>query len=143
MAKKLTQKEKIEELEQENIRLKENYDKLCDICRGMEQEIGVKHDKIEEAFVKSSTYRQMEKRIDELEAECKMLNERLKRRGSGDKKKHNERGAGAKVRFTSPAQLEQIHMMYESGDTMKDIAQNMGCSVSTISRALKSHAQEK
>lgn len=143
MAKKLTQKEKIEELELKNIQLEETCNKLIDACQDMEKKLNTKISNIEDAFIESPTYLQMKTRIKELEAECNMLNERLKRRGGREEKKHNERGAGAKVRFSSPAQLEQIYMMYESGNTMTDIAQHMGCSVATISRALKSYAQEK
>lgn len=179
MAKKLTQKEKIEELELKNKQLKEDYDELTKICQDMEKKLDSKIINIEDAFIESPTYLQMKseisflkakcgisnknskeneiieefiepqkylemkKRINELETECKKLNEQLKQRKTREEKKHNERGAGAKVRFSSPAQLEQIYMMYESGNTMTDIAQHMGCSVATISRALKSYAQEK
>ena len=138
---KPTQKELIEELKLKNMKLEEDCSKLIKACQDMEKRLNIKIDKSEDAFIASPTYLQMKRKICDLESKCDMLNKQLKRKNARENQKHNERGAGAKTRFTSPTQLEEINLLYDSGIKMTDIAQHMGCSVATISRALKNHVK--
>lgn len=138
---KPTQKELIEDLKLKNMKLEEDCSKLIEACQDMEKRLNIKIDKSEDAFIESPTYLQMKRKICDLESKCDMLNKQLKRKSARENQKHNERGAGAKTRFTSPTQLEEINILYKSGTKMTDIAQHMGCSISTISRALKNYVK--
>lgn len=65
---------------------------------------------------------QLQQRIAELEAQLK---------------ESNNRGAGRKQKLTD-AQIEQIKIMHESGQSIKSISLQFECSVGTIHKALHS-----
>lgn len=154
MAKE-TQKVKIERLERELTQAQETIQKL-------NNEISEMIDKADESFENSSTYKQMSKQIETLtlkvkaisdssEHNRKMYNAELKRNSDlikeiqelkntsihklNNEKKHNERGAGRKARFTN-SEVETIKMYRLQGKTIKEIAEMFSCSVGLIHKLI-------
>lgn len=111
----------IEELKKE-IDLKENTIKMfCDEkfeaeekCRRLERN----HNKVIEAYMK----------------DLERVKEEYKNK-LGSHKKHNERGAGRKSRFTQ-SEIETIKMYRLQGKTIKEIAKMFNCSVGLIHKLI-------
>lgn len=127
MAKE-TMKSKIERLERELNSANEIIQKLND-------EILQFQENADKGFENSSMYLQMQKQIKLLELKNKSLEDTIKHNKKVHKlineKKHNERGAGRKTRFTD-GEIETIKLYRIQGMTIKDIAEMFKCSVGLI-----------
>lgn len=127
MAKE-TMKSKIERLERELNSANEIIQKLND-------EILQFQENADKGFENSSMYLQMQKQIKLLELKNKSLEDTIKHNEKVHKltneKKHNERGAGRKTRFTD-GEIETIKLYRIQGMTIKDIAEMFKCSVGLI-----------
>lgn len=153
-----TQKAKIERLEKEVRSLTETIQKL-------NNEIEVMQDNADKNFNNSADYIQMKKQIKDLKLKLKVSedskehnrkmyeselkkndeiikefqklkneNERLKKNSIS--KRHNERGAGRKTRFTN-TEIETIKMYRLQNKTIKEIAEIFDCSVGLIHKIVK------
>ena len=77
-------------------------------------------------------YTQMQKKIDELEHRNEILSNALQQQSMS----RNERGAGRK-QICSREQKRTAKILYEEGKPVHAIAEEIGCSKSTIYRVLK------
>lgn len=66
----------------------------------------------------------------------RLLEENVKLQNTINEMMAANKRAGRKRQFND-VQIEQIYIMHERGDTMKEIGEYMGCSAATISRTLK------
>lgn len=162
MAKE-TQKAKIERLEKELL-------EANNIIKKQNNEILTMQDNADKGFNNSPDYIQMAKRIKDLELKEKVLNDsiehnkkmykyELKRNDELikeiqklnserdvhnliNKKKHNERGAGRKAKFTEQ-QIEEIKMYRLQGKTIKEISNMFKCSVGLIHKLINEKKKTK
>lgn len=132
---KETMKAKIERLEGE---LKSANEMLTESCEGIQKlnnEITQLKERADESFEDSPMYLQMKKQIKLLELKNKSLEDTIKHNKKVHKlineKKHNERGAGRKTRFTD-GEIETIKLYRIQGMTIKHIAEVFECSVGLI-----------
>lgn len=136
--KKETQKEKIERLEQENKKLREELQKSWDRESEQDKVIYTLKNEQDSNFKKSALYEEMEQKIRFLENEIAMKDKRMTRLQEKFIHTHNERGAGRKPRL-SPAEEEEIVVMHLNGESMRRIAQHMGCSVGLVHKLINEH----
>lgn len=133
--KKETQKEKIERLEQENKKLREELQKSWDRESEQDKVIYTLKDEQDNNFKKSALYEEMKQRIKFLENEIVMKDKRITRLQEKFTHTRNERGAGRKPKL-SPVQKEEIFVMYGNGESMRRIAQHVDCSVGLIHKLI-------
>lgn len=129
---KETQKAKIERLEKEIWDYKVLVSKL-------QKEIYSMQDKAEDSFENSPTYTQLLKKIELLEKKNKNLEDKMAHNEKIQKlkseKKHNERGAGRKIKFTD-VERKTMHLYRMQGKTIKEIAETYDCSVGLVHKIL-------
>lgn len=117
------EKSREESLAENNFKLILSYEKL-------ERELKEVQD------LRQKEYTQMQKKIGELEHRNEILSNALQQLREQQSMSHNERGAGRK-QICSRAQKRTAKILYEEGKPVPAIAEEMGCSKSTIYRALK------
>ena len=78
----------------------------------------------------------LREQVQQLKIENESLHQRIAEL-EAQLQQHNARGAGRKQKLTD-AQIEQIKIMHESGQSIKMIADYFKCSVGTIHKALHS-----
>lgn len=154
MAKE-TQKEKIE-------RLKHLLFNANETIERQNKQIDNMIDKADNSFENSVTYKHMKKQIEDLELKLKVANESIKHNRNmynsevkkndelikkieqlqkdnihklNDEKKHNERGAGRKNKFTNN-QIIEIKQHRADGMTIKKISEIYNCSVGLIHKLI-------
>lgn len=133
---KVTQKQLIEQ-QQKQIEELNQIIKAKDIfIQKLNDEISEMIDNADKSFKNSAEYMQMEKHINILELKNKSLSNtvqhNIKIQGL---KKHNERGAGRKVKFTND-QIIEIKQYRVEGKTIKEIAEIYKCSVGLIHKLI-------
>lgn len=150
MAKE-TQKAKIERLERELEELKQQRNSAWEEIEKVVKKYNEIQEAKEDAFKQTVLYKQMEKKIKDLEGTVKQKSgyiktleelrysqaERIEQLQKMQKQlpTHNERGAGRKQRFNG-AEIEQIKLMRARGETIKAIAEYMECSVGLIHKLI-------
>lgn len=138
MAKE-TQKAKIERLEKENKLLNAEIEERDKIIQKLNNEIIRFQEKSDKGFENSPIYMQMNNRIKVLELKNKSLEDTIRHNNKVHKlineKKHNERGAGRKSRFTEE-EKSSIKMYRFQGKTIKEIAEMFKCSTGLVHKII-------
>lgn len=138
MAKE-TQKAKIERLEKENKLLNAEIEERDKIIQKLNNEIIRFQEKSDKGFENSPIYMQMNNRIKVLELKNKSLEDTIRHNNKVheliNEKKHNERGAGRKSRFTEE-EKSSIKMYRFQGKTIKEIAEMFKCSTGLVHKII-------
>ena len=130
--------EQVKKLQAENKRLKEkrrikaNADNLELIDQQLQRAQNSSDRWHREFFKEQQKNKELEKEIQELKNEKA---EKLNSKVIHQEKKHNERGAGRKARFTN-SEVETIKMYRLQGKTIKEIAEMFKCSVGLIHKII-------
>lgn len=131
-----TQKQIIERLEKEICDYKVLTDKL-------QSEICNMQDKAEDSLENSPTYQQLLKKVNLLEKKNENLEKKISKAEKVKvEKKHNERGAGRKTRFTEQ-ELETMKLYRLQGKTIREIAEIYECSVGLVHSVISGMNQVK
>ena len=150
---------KIKDLREEIKQLQKEVNSSNKLIQQLNYENSEMIDNADNVFENSSTYRQMQKHIEDLELKNKVLEDskehnrrmyeaELKRNSEIIKEIHklksennkvktikNERGAGRKARFTDK-EIAEIKMYRLQGKTITDIAARFNCSVGLIHKLI-------
>lgn len=136
---KETQKAKIERLEKENKLLNAEIEERDKIIQKLNNEIIRFQEKSDKGFENSPIYMQMNNRIKVLELKNKSLEDTIRHNNKVheliNEKKHNERGAGRKSRFTEE-EKSSIKMYRFQGKTIKEIAEMFKCSTGLVHKII-------
>lgn len=136
---KETQKAKIERLEKENKLLNAEIEERNKIIQKLNNEIIRFQEKSDKGFENSPIYMQMNNRIKVLELKNKSLEDTIRHNNKVheliNEKKHNERGAGRKSRFTEE-EKSSIKMYRFQGKTIKEIAEMFKCSTGLVHKII-------
>lgn len=136
---KETQKAKIERLEKENKLLNAEIEERDKIIRKLNNEIICFQEKYDKGGENSPIYMQMNNRIKVLELKNKSLEDTIQHNNKVheliNEKKHNERGAGRKSRF-SEEEKSSIKMYRFQGKTIKEIAEMFKCSTGLVHKII-------
>jgi len=134
-----TQKEKIARLEEELRKYKLEVDEYKKLAEELNNEIASIVNKKDSEFESSSTYKQMIKRIKNLELKNESLKDTIDHNNEIHKllsrNSHNNRGAGRKSKFTE-GEKETMKMYRFQGKTIKEIAEIYKCSVGLVHKLI-------
>lgn len=141
-----TQKQIIERLTLEIESLTKEVETYKKLSINQNSEILKLTNRADEVFQDSSDYKQMVKKIDFLEKKNKNLENKItkteKIQKLKDEKKHNERGAGRKSKFTEQ-EMETMKLYRLQGMTIKEIAEMYECSVGLVHSVISGMKQVK
>lgn len=132
-----TQKQKINRLSKELQKKEEELKEWKDLVHKLNNELVEITEKINRGFEASGTSKQMKDKIYRLDQKNQQLEKELKKiHKINNRKKHNDRGAGRKPRF-SEKEKKTIKMYRIQGKTIKELSEMYRCSIGLIHKIIK------